>query len=172
LLRAEVAFFVCGAAVVEELYRPVVVDEALEQLARWRIFGEVVFLQFDALTFQVGDRFAAGGSAGFEVDIDFFHRSLFPDPPCIGRHCLAAVARGGFGRVLGEHFLNIGCAAPAAMAGGCGGALRDLIERAGAFADCALDRLIFDVVAPADGFEAADGRMQRLIFALIHSGRG
>ena len=53
------------------------VDETLEQLARGRIIGQVVFYELDALTFQVGDRFAAARSARFEVDLCAFRHFFF-----------------------------------------------------------------------------------------------
>src|SRR5688572_33344568 len=54
------------------------------------------------------------------------------------------------------------------MAGGGGGARRDLAERPRAFADGPLDRLVFDVVAAAHGLETADGRV--LLVGSVHVG--
>src|SRR3954464_5713670 len=59
-------------------------------------------------------------------------------------------------RVLIEHLLHLGSATPAAMPGRGSRTRRDLSERAGAAADGALDRPILDVVATADGLQAAD----------------
>ena len=72
---------------------------------------------------------------------------------------------------VGKHLLDVGRAAATAVSRRRGRLHRDLIQRTGSVADRALDRLVLDVVAPADGFEAADGRVQRF-FRVIHSGRG
>ena len=74
--------------------------------------------------------------------------------------------------MVGEHLLDVGCATAAAMAGRRCRSGGDLTQRARAFADGALDRLVFDVVAAADRLEAAERRMQRLVVVFIHYGRG
>ena len=74
--------------------------------------------------------------------------------------------------MLRKHLLHVGGTAPSTVSGRGGGACRDLRKRAGALSNRALDRLVFDVVAAADGFEAADRRMQRLVVVSIHLGRG
>ena len=65
-----------------------------------------------------------------------------------------------------EHLLDVGRAASAAVSGSRSRLLRDGGERACALADRTLDRLVFDVVAPANGLQTANGRMQ--IGGIIH----
>ena len=75
LARSEVALFVGGAAPVEEILDARLVDQPLEQLARRRFFGQIVFVQIDAVLLEVGDRLPAAGSTRLEIDVDFFlHR--------------------------------------------------------------------------------------------------
>jgi hypothetical protein len=75
LARAEVALFVGGAALVEEIVEMRLVDQPLQQLARRRLLGEIVLVQIDALVLEVGDRLPAARSTRLEIDIDFFlHR--------------------------------------------------------------------------------------------------
>jgi hypothetical protein len=63
------------------------VDEALEKLARRRLLRQIVFLDFDSATFQVGDRLAAAGSGRLEVHLDFVrhffltHHAFVAAPP-------------------------------------------------------------------------------------------
>ena len=71
--RAEVAGFVGGAALVEKQLEMRFVDQTFEQLARGRLFCEIVFDHFDAFVSEVGDRLPAGRSTRLEVDIDFLH---------------------------------------------------------------------------------------------------
>ena len=66
------------------------VDEALEQLARRRIFGQIVFREIETLLLEVGDRLPAAGSRRLEIDVDFFHRLRTND---------AKNERGGFAKI-------------------------------------------------------------------------
>ena len=47
------------------------VDEAAQELAGGRLLRQIVPNQFESATFQVGDRLAAAGSAGFEIDLEW-----------------------------------------------------------------------------------------------------
>lgn len=76
LARAEVAIFVGGAALVEEIVEARFVDQPLQQLARRRLFGEIVFVQIDALLLEVGDRLPAARSTRLEIDVDFLPHRL------------------------------------------------------------------------------------------------
>jgi len=53
------------------------VDELLEDLARGRLLGQIVFDELDVLTFQVSNRFAAARSTRFEVHLDAFRHHFF-----------------------------------------------------------------------------------------------
>ena len=70
LRDVEIALFECGAALVDEVFEMRFIDQLLEQLARRRLFGEIVFHQFDVLTFQVSNRIAAARSTRLEIDVD------------------------------------------------------------------------------------------------------
>ena len=73
------------------------IDETLQQLARWRIFRQVVFLQIDSFVLEVGDRLPAARSTRLEVDVDFFHGLRMSEAkkergglPKVMRACFAA----------------------------------------------------------------------------------
>src|SRR6185295_5817764 len=88
-------------------------------------------------------------------------------PPCIG---IGDRRRLGLGYVfrcmLGDHLLNVGSTASAAVTGRRSRPRGDLMQRPGALMDGAQDRPVLDVVASADGRETADYRMQ--LFGAVH----
>jgi hypothetical protein len=73
LSRTEVARFVGGAALVEKVVQARLVDQALEQLARRRLFRQIMFYQLDAFVLEEGDRLPTARSTRLEVDVQFFH---------------------------------------------------------------------------------------------------
>jgi len=96
LLPGELALFVDRAALVEELFRVRIIDPRLQLLPRWRIFGEIVLDDVDALTFQVGDRIAAARSRRFEVHLHAFrHFCLTHHAPAGAFDCSAGTTRIG-----------------------------------------------------------------------------
>lgn len=50
------------------------IDQFLEQLARRRLFGQVVLREIETFFLKVGDRLPAARSTRLEIDVDFFHR--------------------------------------------------------------------------------------------------
>jgi len=50
------------------------IDESLEQLARRRLFRQVVLREIESFFLKVGDRLPAARSTRLEVNVDFFHR--------------------------------------------------------------------------------------------------
>jgi hypothetical protein len=59
-------------ALVDEVFKMRFVDQRFEQRARRRLFREIVFDQFDALTFQVSHRIAAARSTWLEIHLHAF----------------------------------------------------------------------------------------------------
>jgi hypothetical protein len=53
------------------------VDEALQQLARRTLLRQIVAVQFEPFTFQVGYRFAAARSRRFQPHLHAFRRHHF-----------------------------------------------------------------------------------------------
>jgi hypothetical protein len=90
LLTFELALFVCGTALVEELFGVGVRDPRLELLARRRILEEIVLVDVDALTFQVSDRIAAARSRRLEVHLHAFRHFCLTHHAPAGATCSAA----------------------------------------------------------------------------------
>jgi len=90
LLAGKLAFLVRRAALVEELFRVLVRNPRLELLLRRRILGQIVFIDVDALTFQVGDRIAAARSRRLEVHLHAFRHFCLTHHAPAGAVCCAA----------------------------------------------------------------------------------
>src|SRR5687768_1476279 len=69
-------------------------------------------------------------------------------------------------RQVRNHLKDIGSTAASAVPGGRGRPAGYVAETPGALADAALDRPVLNVVAAADGFQAANRRM--LIITTVH----
>ena len=67
--HVEAALFVCGTARIHEVSEAALVDELFEELARRRVFGEVVLQDVDAVLGEEGDRLPAGGSGRLEIEL-------------------------------------------------------------------------------------------------------
>jgi len=70
---AEVARFVGGAALVEKVIEARLVDQTLQQLARRRLFRQIMLHQFDAFVFEEGDRLPTARSTRLDVDVEYLH---------------------------------------------------------------------------------------------------
>jgi hypothetical protein len=70
---------------------------------------------------------------------------------------------------VSDHLLDLGCATPATISGRRCGTRRNLSDGTRAFPDRPFDRSVLDVVAPANGLETTERRVQGLHF--IHEAR-
>ena len=89
-LAPKLALFVGGTALVEKLFRIRIRNPRLELLARWRILQQIVFIDVDALTFQVSDRIAAARSRRLEIHLHAFRHFCLTHHAPAGAVCCAA----------------------------------------------------------------------------------